>query len=306
MGYFCNPDTTADKNMEKLQNVLITGAAGGFGSVTIDALLTEGFTITGAMRDTEGRNRLAAKALREKGVYVIEVDVTSDESVVEGVGKAAAKMGGIDILINNAGLGAMGIQESFSAEDWKKVFDVNVFGVQRMTRAVLPFMKQQRHGLLMLISSLSARLSVPFQGPYSPSKWAAEALAESYRIEVSNFGIESCIVEPGAFPTQFIGSLYQPSEKERSADYGAIKDLPDALLAAIESVFEVNPEQKPELVSKAIMALINMPHGTRPMRTEVDRMFMGDLVAPLNKQLAEANENLYEAFQMAHLIKVTN
>jgi len=292
--------------MKKLQNVLITGAAGGFGTVIIEALLTEGYTVTGAMREVGGRNKHAAEILEKIGVFTVEIDVTSDESVVEGVRKSAVKMGSIDILINNAGLGAMGIQESFTADDWKKVFDVNVFGVQRMTRAVLPFMKQQQKGLLMLISSLSARLSVPFQGPYSPSKWAAEALAESYRVEISNLGIESCILEPGAFPTQFIGSLLQPSEKERSSDYGSIKDLPDALLASIASVFEANPEQGLDLVSRAVIELIKMPHGKRPVRTEVDRMFMGDLVAPLNQQLAKANEKLYEAFQMDHLTKVKN
>jgi NAD(P)-dependent dehydrogenase (short-subunit alcohol dehydrogenase family) len=290
--------------MRKLNNVLITGAAGGFGTVTIDALLAEGYTVTGAMRDVGGRNRQASESLERKGVFVVEIDVTSDERVTEGVRKAATQMGSIDILINNAGLGTMGIQEEFTSLDWKKVFDVNVFGVQRMTRAVLPFMRQQQQGLLMLISSLGARLSVPFQGPYSPSKWAAEALAESFRVEVSNFGIESCIVEPGAFPTQFIGSLLQPSEKERSADYGPIKDLPEALLASIEGVFQANPEQGLTLVSKAIIKLLDMPHGKRPMRTEVDRMFMGDLVAPLNHQSAEANDRLHEAFQMDHLTKV--
>jgi NAD(P)-dependent dehydrogenase (short-subunit alcohol dehydrogenase family) len=292
--------------MKTSKNVLITGAAGGFGTVIIEALLTAGYTITGALRDVSGRNKQAAETLEKKGVFIVEIDVTSDESVAEGVNKAAAQMGSIDILINNAGLGAGGIQEGFTADDWKKVFDVNVFGVQRMTRAVLPFMKQQQQGLLMLISSLSARLSVPFQGPYSPSKWAAEALAESYRMEVSNLGIESCIIEPGAFPTKFIGSLFQPSEKERSADYGAIKDLPGALLASIESVFESNPEQTPDLVSKAVINLLKMPHGKRPMRTEVDKMFMGDLVAPLNQQLAKANEELYKAFQMEHLTIVKN
>lgn len=293
-------------SMKKLKNVLITGAAGGFGTIIIDALLSEGYTIAGAMRDTEGRNKQAAEILEQKGVFVVEIDVTNDDSVVDGVNKAAAEMGSIDILINNAGLGAGGIQEGFTADDWKKVFDVNVFGVQRMTRAVLPYMKRQQHGLLMLISSLSARLSVPFQGPYSPSKWAAEALAESYKVEVSNLGIESCIVEPGGFPTQFIGSLLQPSDKERLLDYGAIKDLPDALLSSVKSVFESNPEQTPDLVSNAVINLIKMPQGTRPMRTEVDRMFMGDLVAPLNQQLAEANEKVYEAFQMKYLTKVKN
>lgn len=292
--------------MEKLKKVLITGAAGGFGMETINALLAEGYTITGAMRDVAGRNKHAAETLIKKGVFVVEIDVTDDESVVEGVAKAASEMGSIDVLINNAGLGAGGIQEAFTPEDWKKVFDVNVFGVQRMTRAVLPFMKQQQQGLLMLISSLSARLAVPFQGPYSPSKWAAEALAESYRMEVSNLGIESCIVEPGAFPTKFIGSLLQPGDPERASDYGAIKDLPGSMLAAIESVFESNPDQRPDLVSKAIIDLLKMPHGERPMRSEVDMMFMGDLVAPLNRQLVKANEKLYEAFQLDHLATVKN
>jgi NAD(P)-dependent dehydrogenase (short-subunit alcohol dehydrogenase family) len=295
-----------NKKMKTLRNVLITGAAGGFGTVIIDAMLTEGYTLTAAMRDVEGRNQLAAETLKNKGVFVVEIDVTNDESVERGVNEAAAQMGSIDILINNAGLGAGGIQEGFTADDWKKVFDVNVFGVQRMTRAVLPFMKKQQHGLLILISSLSARLAVPFQGPYSPSKWAAEALAESYRTEVSNLGIESCIIEPGAFPTQFIGSLLQPSEKERASDYGTIKDLPAALLSSVESVFESNPEQVPELVSKAVIDLIKIQHGTRPMRTEVDRMFMAELVAPLNQQLADANEKLYEAFQMERLTVVKN
>lgn len=290
--------------MKQLKNVLVTGASGGFGMVIIEALLQEGFTVTGAMREPKGRNKESAKTLEKKDVYVVDIDVTNDKSVVEGVEKAAIKMGSIDVLINNAGLGAGGIQEGFTADDWKKIFDVNVFGVQRMTRAVLPFMKKQSHGLLMLISSLNARLSVPFQGPYGPSKWAAEALAESYRSEVSNLGIESCIVEPGAFPTKFVGSLMQPSEKERSLDYGEIKNLPDILMASVENVFKENPDQTVELLSNAIVELIKMPHGERPIRTEVDMMFMGNLVAPLNQQLEKANGKVYETFQMDYLRKV--
>ncbi|RZM10307.1 MAG: SDR family NAD(P)-dependent oxidoreductase, partial [Pedobacter sp.] len=258
--------------MKKIQKVLITGAAGGFGTDIIDALVAKGYIVTGAMRDINGRNMPAASILKQKGVYVVEIDVTNDESVVNGVDSAIAQMGGLDMLINNAGIGTVGIQEAYTADDWKKVFDVNVFGVQRMTRAVLPHMKQKQHGLLLLISSLSARMAVPFPGPYCPSKWAAEALAESYRTEVSNFGIESCILEPGAFPTKFIGSLLQPSEKERTLDYGAIKDLPDSFLASLESVFEANPEQNAGMVSKAIIDLLEIQHGERPIRTEVDSM----------------------------------
>lgn len=292
--------------MKELKTVLITGAAGGFGGVIIEALRKEGYTITGAMREINGRNKAVAETLRSQGVTIVEIDVTCDESVALGVQQAAAHMGSIDILINNAGLGAGGIQEGFTADDWKKVFDVNVFGVQRMTRAVLPYMKQRQRGLLILISSLSARLSIPFQGPYSPSKWAAEALAESYRLEVSHLGIETCIIEPGGFPTAFIGSLLQPSDQERALDYGAINQLPATLLASLKGVFEANPEQRPELVAEALVDLLKLPHGKRPVRTEVDRMFMGDLVAPLNEQLEKANEKVYEAFQMSHLMHVKN
>jgi len=290
--------------MRELQKVLITGAAGGFGTDIIDALIAQGYTVTGAMRGLNGKNEVAASALKRKGAYVVEIDVTDDDSVLRGVESAIAQMNGIDILINNAGIGTVGIQEAYTAEDWKKVFDVNVFGVQRMTRAVLPYMKQNQQGLLLLISSLSARMAVPFPGPYCPSKWAAEALAESYRTEVSNFGIESCILEPGAFPTKFIGSLLPPSEMERTLDYGPIKDLPESFLTSLESVFKANPEQNPGMVSKAVIELLQMQHGERPVRTVVDTMIMGSLVAPLNRQLEEANMKLYEAFQMGHLTQV--
>lgn len=290
--------------MNKLKNILITGAAGGFGTVIIDALLREGYSVTGSLRDAEGRNKQAAENLRQSGAFVVDIDVTDDESVVAGVDRAAEYMGGIDILINNAGIGTVGIQESFTADDWKKVFDVNVFGVQRMTRAVLPLMKKQQRGLLLLISSLSARLAVPFPGPYCPSKWAAEALAESYRTEVSNLGIESCIIEPGAFPTHFIGALVQPGDPQRTLDYGDIRELPGTFLASLDDVFKANPSQTPELVARAVTELLNRPHGTRPVRTEVDTMIMGSLVRPLNQQLEATNQQLYEAFGMAHLTRV--
>ena len=119
-----------------------------------------------------------------------------------------------------------GCKKAFTADDWKKVFDVNVFGVQRMIRAVLPHMKERKHGLLIQIASLTGRLAIPFQGPYSPSKWAVEALAELYRVEVSQFGIESCVIEPGGFPTSFLDRLMEPSDRSRLASYLVLSKLP--------------------------------------------------------------------------------
>jgi NADP-dependent 3-hydroxy acid dehydrogenase YdfG len=94
---------------------LITGAAGGFGIITIEALLKEGYTVTGAMRDPAGRNKEAAGILGNQGVYIVDIDVTNDTSVTEGVTEAVEKMGSVDILINNAGVGAVGIQEGYTA-----------------------------------------------------------------------------------------------------------------------------------------------------------------------------------------------
>ncbi|WP_159473525.1 hypothetical protein [Dyadobacter sp. 3J3] len=100
--------------------------------------------------------------------------------------------------------------------------------------------------------------------------------------------------------------MLQPSEKQRSSDYGPIKDLPGELLSSIESVFKTYPDQSLDLVYKTVIELIKMLHGKCPMRTEVDQTFMRDLLAPLNKQLAKANKKLYEAFQIGDLTKGKN
>lgn len=286
------------------KNVLITGAGGGFGKLTVTALINAGHSVVASLRDVSGRNRQAAIELKQLGAKIVEIDVTIDESVEAGVADAISQIGSIDVLINNAGLGALGIQEAYTPDDWKKIFEINVFGVQRMTRAVLPHMKKQGNGLLILISSLTARLSIPFQGPYGPSKWAAEALAESYRIEVAQFGIESCIVEPGGFPTTFIYGLAQPEDKARLEDYGEVGKMPGGFLNMFEDVFAANPAQNPSKVAEAISELINMPHGERPIRTIVDYMLMGPLVKPLNELLEKSNNEVYNSFQIRQLTTV--
>jgi NAD(P)-dependent dehydrogenase (short-subunit alcohol dehydrogenase family) len=287
-----------------LSNVLVTGAGSGFGRLTVDALLKAGHTVAGSMREITGRNREAAQELTARGVTVIEIDVTDDASVESGVRQAITSLGQIDVVVNNAGLGALGLQEGFTAEDWKKVFDVNVFGVQRINRAVIPHMKERGNGLLIQVSSLGGRLSIPFQGPYSPSKWAVEALAELYRVELSQLGIESAIVEPGGMPTEFLGRLLGPSEPGRLADYGDVAALPGAFFDAFETTFAANPEQNPELVADAIVNLIALPYGERPFRTVVDRMGLGDLVSPYNDHLESLTQSIYSMFEISHLLKV--
>ncbi|MEM9103810.1 MAG: SDR family oxidoreductase [Pseudomonadota bacterium] len=184
-------------------SVLITGTNSGFGYLIANTLVDAGYRVAGSVRDPNGRNASIVKGLEVKGIHIVEIDVTDEESVTQGVFKASEKIGPIDILINNAGVGTLGWQESFTIDDFKKVFDINVFGVQRMTRAVLPQMKQRGHGTIIQISSILGKFVLPFLGSYSATKHAVEGLVENYRVELSQFGIQSLIVQPGGFGTDF-------------------------------------------------------------------------------------------------------
>src|SRR6201991_2861771 len=128
------------------KTILITGASSGFGRDTAETLSKAGHRVFASMRDTTGRNRPHADALRAKGIEVVELDVTDDQSVEQGVASVIAKADRLDVLINNAGLGSAGISESFTADQVRALFDVNVIGVQRTIRAALPVFRRQGEG----------------------------------------------------------------------------------------------------------------------------------------------------------------
>ncbi|MEM6897263.1 MAG: SDR family oxidoreductase, partial [Pseudomonadota bacterium] len=245
-------------------NILITGASGGFGKLTVTDLVKAGHRVVGSMRDIAGRNAAAAAEFKAMGVDVVEIDVTDDASVEAGVAKAADILGQVDTLINNAGIGAHGLQENFSADDFRRLFEINVFGVQRMIRAVLPAMRARGDGLVLNISSLLGRVALPFYGPYNASKWALEAMSENYRAELSAFGVDVALVEPGGFPTRFIDNLMQPSSRDRDPSYAEMAEAPKASLEGFEGFLAANPQQNPQLVADAVVAVIGARPGTRP------------------------------------------
>ena len=179
------------------KRVLITGASGGFGALTVKTLLNQGHQVAATMRNSTTKNADIANELKALGAHIVDMDVTSDESVNDAVAQSTQALGGLDVIVNNAGVGVLGIQENFTIDDFQRLFDINVFGVQRVNRAALPQLRSQGSGLLIHVSSLLGRMTLPFYGPYNASKWAVEALAENYRIELSGFGVDSCIVEPG-------------------------------------------------------------------------------------------------------------
>lgn len=286
------------------KKVLITGANGGFGRLAVNSLLTNGHKVAAAMRGVNGKNAEAAKELEAAGASIVEIDVTDDASVENGVADAIEKLGGLDVVVNNAGVGVSGMQEHFTTDDWHKLFDVNVYGVQRVNRAAIPHLRNQGSGKIIYISSLLGRMTLPFYGPYNASKWALEAMAENYRIELSGFGIENYIVEPGGFETSFFGNLLQPSDQSRNQDYGDFMNAPQQMSEGFSEALANNDLQDPQLVADAILAYVEADKGSLPLRTVVDHMGMGEPLKGYNEQLEGVTRGVYGAFQIDGMLDV--
>jgi NAD(P)-dependent dehydrogenase (short-subunit alcohol dehydrogenase family) len=286
------------------KKIIITGASGGFGKLTVEALLKNGHQVAASMRNAAGKNQEVAKELEKAGAAIIEMDVSKTESVEKGMAKAIETLGGLDVVINNAGRGVIGMQEHFTPEDFQELFDVNVVGVQRVNRAALPFLRNQGSGLLIHISSLLGRITLPFYGPYQATKWALEAMAENYRAELSPFGIQSVIVEPGGFPTTFMTGLMLPSDNTRNESYGDFMNVPQQMGNAFGEVLQNTPEQDPRQVALAIAELIEKPAEKRPFRTIVDFMPWKDGIQKYNEHMEELTQGVYAAFEMGDLLKV--
>jgi NAD(P)-dependent dehydrogenase (short-subunit alcohol dehydrogenase family) len=211
-----------------------------------------------------------------------------------------AAFGQIGVVVNNGGVGVAGLQEAYTAGYMQRLFDINVFGVRRVNSAVLPAMCRRGAGLLIHVSCLLGRITTPFHGPYNASKWALEALAENYRTELSQFGVEVCLVEPGGFPTSFIDNLTKPSDAARAATCGDMQHAPAAALRNLEQALAANPQQNPQRVADALGDLIARPHGERTFRTAVDAMGMGGAVHGYNEKIAQVTKALTPPSAWAH------
>lgn len=286
------------------QNVFITGTNSGLGRLTAVSLLESGHTVVASMRDIETRNAEAASDLRSMGAHVVELDVTNENSVNAAVESAVDTVGRLDVVINNAGVGSLGLLETFTTADWQASFDINVFGMVRVTRAVLPHMRTQGSGLLIFLSSAAGRIGFPFFGPYNAAKFAVEGLAETCRSDLSTLGLQTCVIEPGPFPTNFIEGLMTASDHSRDASYGDFINAPSAAVAGFEAAMGGNPEQNPQKVADAIVALLSMPTAERPFRTVVDGMGIAEAVTPFNQVGDSVTAGLYGAFGMADLLAV--
>ena len=287
-----------------MARVFITGVAGGFGLPTARALMAQGHAVAGSVRSRSGRNAETVTALQTEGAQIVEMDVTDAASTEAGMADAIAALDGLDVLFNNAGIGAYGIQELMSPEDMTRVFDVNVTGVQRVMRAALPHFRAQGRGTILYTSSLIGRIATPFYGTYSASKWALEAIVECYRTELSGFGIESCIIEPGAMPTAFFDGMVTPQDPAREAGYGDFAAVPALSAQGLAQMLAATPDQRPERIAEAVVALLALPFGQKPFRTVVDHTGVGPEIERYNTTLHDVTRIVLTRFGIADMLRL--
>jgi NAD(P)-dependent dehydrogenase (short-subunit alcohol dehydrogenase family) len=179
------------------QTVLITGTTSGIGKAAAEKFLLEGWNVVATARD------LKKIQLQGDNLLKLDLDVTNTVSINKAIAKTLDKFGSIDLLVNNAGYGLVGILEELSQEEIQQQFDTNVFGVTRCIQAVLPGMRSKAAGTIITISSMGGRVTFPLYSAYHASKWAVEGMIESSQYELAAVGITSKLVEPGAIKTDF-------------------------------------------------------------------------------------------------------
>jgi NAD(P)-dependent dehydrogenase (short-subunit alcohol dehydrogenase family) len=231
------------ERMSDQRVAVVTGASSGIGGAIARQLAAAGFRVFGTSR--------RAPKTAESGIEHVPIDVDDDESVREGVDQILRDAGRIDVLVNNAGYLRAGAVEEISVADAQAQFATNYFGVVRMTLAVLPGMRERRHGHLITISSLAGLVPVPFWGHYNASKFAVEGLMETLRHEVRPFGVQVALVEPGAIKT----ALYDMVPTSGMAAYAGPRERAFGAMAGFEA-----KAPGPDVVARRVVSLAEDPH----------------------------------------------
>jgi NAD(P)-dependent dehydrogenase (short-subunit alcohol dehydrogenase family) len=213
--------------------ILITGCSSGFGLLTALSFAERGDTVVATMRNLEKAGDLKAAAReRDLTLDIRALDVTDDASVTDCVAAVRDAHGTIDVLVNNAGVGGRSAVEMFAEEDIRAIFEANVFGVLRVTRAVLPMMRAQKSGTIVTVSSISAFNAQPFNGAYSASKHAIEAFCEAMSQELKPFNVRIRLVAPGYFRTNIGENVAQTTHLNPQSPYA---DAEHAALAGAQT-----------------------------------------------------------------------
>ncbi len=259
--------------------IVITGASSGFGALAARALAVAGHTVYARMRETKGRNAVQVKELEKYAnehsvdLRASELDVSSQKSCDAAIQEIILKDGRLDVVVHNAGHMVFGPAEAFTPEQLAELYDVNVLSTQRVNRAALPYLRKQRKGLVVWVSSSSAAGGTPpYLAPYFAAKAGMDALAVVYARELTRWGIETSIIVPGAFTggTNHFAHAGSPDDKARAAEYeaGPYAGFADQVLKGFASIVPADAEVS--AVADAIVKVVDAPFGKRPFRVHID------------------------------------
>jgi NAD(P)-dependent dehydrogenase (short-subunit alcohol dehydrogenase family) len=254
-----------------MKNIIITGSSNGFGLKAAKDFADKGNKVYATMRNPNGKNANAKADLESHStnIKVVDMDVTDEASVKEAMATILAEAGSVDVLINNAGIMYLGITEAFSVEQAKFQMETNYFGAIRVMQAVLPSMRKAGSGLIINTSSLVGRMSPPFFGTYTATKHALEGYSQALRYEVSPFGVDVVMVEPGPFGTGLLASGQAPAHNEVLETYGELAGVPTAMGENFAQMLQSEDAPDPQWVVDAYLKLAELPFGNRPTRTVV-------------------------------------
>ena len=284
------------------KTILITGASSGFGRLTAETLAKSGHYVFAGLRTMDGKKVQVAEEFQKNNIQVLQLDVTEQNSVDLALKRLLEiSMGELDVVINNAGMASAGISESFTPEQVRDLFEVNVFGVQRVIRATLPVLRAKRSGLIINVGSILGRVTIPFFGLYGSSKHAVEALSDSYRYELSQLGVDVVLVQPSAYPTNMYAAAQQPADGATATAYGEVAEIPGKILQTFGTLFQGENGPNPQDVATAIDKLVSTPAGARPDRVVVGLPFGSDAV---NTAVVPIQSGLMDNLGLAGLKKL--
>jgi NAD(P)-dependent dehydrogenase (short-subunit alcohol dehydrogenase family) len=245
---------------------VVTGSSSGIGFETSLLLAKNGFFTYATMRNVDKSNKIIDLKLKEKlPLEVLKLDVTDDKSVKGAIEKIANEQGTVNVLVNNAGYALVGPLEELSIQEFKEQFETNVFGAIRVTQAVLPIMRKQRHGTIVNISSIAGRIGFPLTSAYVSSKFALEGLSESMAYEIDQFGTKVILIEPGVIKTNFDHNLKigkkVSTTNDRNSPYA---DITEKRIAGFKPRFEngIPAIEVAKVILKAITSK-NVPSDSR-------------------------------------------
>ncbi len=236
--------------MIKNKVALVTGASSGIGKETVKQLLRDGAIVYAAARRID-----KMKELETLGAKIISLDVTDENSMVDAITKINSETTGVDILVNNAGYGSYGAVEDVPLSEARRQFDVNIFGLARLTQLVLPSMRKNKYGKIVNISSMGGKMYSPLGAWYHATKHALEGWSDCLRIETKAFGIDVIIIEPGGIESEW-GEIALDNATKMSGNT-AYSKIAKGFASMMKDTYEKKKASPPAVISRLISKAVN-------------------------------------------------